>query len=75
MFRTYNASYTLDQELYKLATHPQKKEFMKSETTQLKFYNDANYQVAVLCNHSRAVSKTFDTQMEKMDDKRSEFAK
>ena len=146
VFRTFNASFTLDAELYALENHPQKKEYMRSETTQLKFYNDANYQVgpcerigtalmegigvvvclklatevarpslrefnascnrekpnvlarletkwscinhrlnpyprdtnkqvAILCNHSRAVSKTFDTQMEKMDDKRDEIVK
>uniref|UniRef100_A0A6T8PCF5 DNA topoisomerase 1 n=1 Tax=Hemiselmis andersenii TaxID=464988 RepID=A0A6T8PCF5_HEMAN len=75
VFRTFNASFTLDQELYRLEDHPRKKEFMKTDTTQLKFYNDANYQVAVLCNHSRAVSKTFDTQMEKMDEKKDEIVK
>merc|ERR1712131_481606 len=32
-------------------------------------YNRANRDVAVLCNHQRAVSKTFDVQMGKMDDK------
>jgi len=75
VFRTYNASYTLDQELYKLENHPNKKNYMKNEQTQLKFYNDANYQVAILCNHSRAVSKTFDAQMEKMDVKKSDMEK
>jgi len=73
VFRTYNASYTLDQELHKIGDHPLKKEFLKTETTQLKFYNDANYQVAILCNHSRAVSKSFDAQMEKMDEKKVEI--
>eukprot|EP00287_Rhodomonas_sp_CCMP768_P019608 CAMPEP_0202811234 /NCGR_PEP_ID=MMETSP1389-20130828/3146_1 /ASSEMBLY_ACC=CAM_ASM_000865 /TAXON_ID=302021 /ORGANISM="Rhodomonas sp., Strain CCMP768" /LENGTH=213 /DNA_ID=CAMNT_0049482317 /DNA_START=53 /DNA_END=694 /DNA_ORIENTATION=- len=75
VFRTYNASYTLDQELHKLDDHPLQKEFLRTETTQLKFYNDANYQVAILCNHSRAVSKTFDAQMEKMDEKKKEIEK
>jgi len=69
VFRTYNASFTLDQELYKLADHPDKARFLRNDATQLKFYNDANYQVAILCNHSRAVSKTFDSQVEKMDEK------
>lgn len=47
VFRTYNASYTLDQELNKLEDHPDKKYYMKNEQTQLKFYNDANYQVSL----------------------------
>ena len=45
MFRTYNASFTLDDELAKLDNHMDKKAICRSETTQLKFYNDANYQV------------------------------
>mmetsp|Transcript_29159 Transcript_29159/g.76513 ORF Transcript_29159/g.76513 Transcript_29159/m.76513 type:complete len:553 (+) Transcript_29159:844-2502(+) len=67
VFRTYNASYTLDQELFKLEEHDLRSDYTKTETTQLKFYNDANYQVAILCNHSKSVSKTFDAQMERID--------
>lgn len=73
VFRTYNASYTLDQELAKLDDHPDKKAICRSETTMLKFYNDANYQVAILCNHSRAVSKGFQGQMDKIDGKTKEM--
>ncbi len=68
VFRTYNASFTLDQELAKLDAHPDKKGICRTETTLFKFYNEANYQVAILCNHSKAVSKNFDTQMQKMDE-------
>ena len=75
VFRTYNASFTLDDELAKLDNHVDKKGICRSETTQLKFYNDANYQVAILCNHSKAVSKGFDAQMSKMDDKQEEMEK
>ena len=73
VFRTYNASYTLDQELFKLADHDLRADLTKTETTQLKFYNDANYQVAILCNHSKTVSKGFDAQMERIDAKRAEM--
>ncbi len=72
VFRTYNASFTLDQELFKLAGHPMEEEHTRTETTQLKFYNDANYQVAILCNHSKTVSKGFDAQMDKIDTKKGE---
>ena len=72
VFRTYNASYTLDQELFKLAESDLRSEYTRTETTQLKFYNDANYQVAILCNHSKTVSKGFDAQMDRIDTKRAE---
>jgi len=75
VFRTYNASITLDQELAKLEDHPKRKDIFKSDALQLKFYNDANYQVAILCNHSRTVSKSFDTQMSKMDEKADAMSK
>ena len=31
--------------------------------------------MAILCNHSRAVSKSFDSQMEKMDEKKDGMVK
>merc|ERR1719401_2105209 len=64
VFRTYNASYTLQQELAKFDVSK------KNQYTQeqlVKFYNDANRQVAILCNHQKAESKTHGEAMEKME--------
>ena len=58
VFRTYNASKTLQDELTSLtesnATIPEK----------ILAYNRANRQVALLCNHQRSVPKTFGKSME-----------
>lgn len=63
VFRTYNASYTLQCQLDELTD--------KDDNTAAKMlsYNRANRAVAVLCNHQRAVPKTFDKSMEAMDGK------
>ncbi|XP_074534067.1 DNA topoisomerase I, mitochondrial isoform X2 [Halichoeres trimaculatus] len=57
VFRTYNASITLQQQLKEL-TH-------QSDTEEQKIlsYNRANRAVAILCNHQRAPPKTFDQSM------------
>jgi len=67
VFRTYNASITLQQELAKMSDN--------LETTDEKvfFYNRANREVAILCNHQRTVSKTHGTQVAKLDDKIDEL--
>ena len=63
VFRTYNASQTLQNQLNELTkpdmTLPEK----------LLAYNRANRMVAILCNHQRAVPKTFDKQMENLEAK------
>jgi len=62
VFRTYNASWTLQQELNKSDAS------IKNASVQEKVlaYNRANRAVAVLCNHQRAAPKSYDAQMEKM---------
>jgi DNA topoisomerase-1 len=62
VFRTYNASYTFQEELKKTPENGTLAEKMLA-------YNRANRQVAILCNHQRAVSKSHGTQMEKLSDK------
>jgi len=64
VFRTYNASYTLQQELSKFDISKKDK---VSQDELVKFYNDANREVAILCNHQKAVSKNHDAAMEKME--------
>jgi len=69
VFRTYNASRTLEEELQKL-TEPD-----DPLPAKILSYNRANRAVAVLCNHQRAVSKNHGAQMEraqaKVEDKRN----
>merc|ERR1719507_283920 len=63
VFRTYNASFTLQQELAKFDVSK------KNNYTQdqlVKFYNDANREVAILCNHQKAESKQHGAAMDKM---------
>ncbi|KAG2388416.1 hypothetical protein C9374_000580 [Naegleria lovaniensis] len=66
VFRTYNASITLDRELKKL-----EKDITTdmSVAERVSIYNSANRQVAILCNHQRAAPKTFDSSVETMDKK------
>ncbi|CAB07640.1 DNA topoisomerase 1 [Caenorhabditis elegans] len=63
VFRTYNASITLQEQLIKL-TNPK-----DNVAAKILSYNRANRQVAILCNHQRAVSKGFDESMQKLEQK------
>jgi len=60
VFRTYNASKTLQDELEK--TESNLKSWKRSTVAEkVKEYNDANRTVAILCNHQRSVSKAQET--------------
>merc|ERR1719431_591003 len=63
VFRTYNASFTLQQQLDKLTN--------EEDPVQAKLlsYNRANRAVAILCSHQRAVPKTHDKSMENLQGK------
>ncbi|KAK7498907.1 hypothetical protein BaRGS_00009999 [Batillaria attramentaria] len=63
VFRTYNASHTLQEQL-NLLTNPD-----DSVAAKILSYNRANRAVAVLCNHQRAVPKTFAKSMENLQNK------
>ncbi|CAJ0963333.1 unnamed protein product, partial [Mesorhabditis belari] len=63
VFRTYNASITLQEQLDEL-TNPKENTHQK-----LLSYNRANRQVAILCNHQRAVPKTHEKSMENLENK------
>mmetsp|Transcript_81742 Transcript_81742/g.263839 ORF Transcript_81742/g.263839 Transcript_81742/m.263839 type:complete len:191 (+) Transcript_81742:2-574(+) len=71
-FRTYNASYTLQQELSKFDV-AKKNQYTQDQL--MKFYNDANRQVAILCNHQKAESKTHGDSMKKMLDVKEQMDK
>lgn len=62
VFRTYNASHTFQAELEKTPGEASVPELVLS-------YNRANRQVAILCNHQRAVPKTHAKSMERLSDK------
>ncbi|KAI8842098.1 hypothetical protein BC829DRAFT_401894 [Chytridium lagenaria] len=61
VFRTFNASYTFQQELRKTPGGSVREKVLA--------YNRANRQVAILCNHQRTVSKGHSNQMEKIQEK------
>ncbi|KAF4738294.1 DNA topoisomerase 1 [Perkinsus olseni] len=69
VFRTYNASITLEQELCKFdpAEHD-----INDPSELVKFYNDANRRVAILCNHQRAPPKQHEAGMERLKKKLSD---
>lgn len=62
VFRTFNASVTLEKEL-PYALDPDGK---LDTNVKVVAYNDANREVAILCNHQRTVPKSFDNTLEKM---------
>jgi DNA topoisomerase-1 len=66
VFRTYNASWTFQQQL---------KNTPRNGTVQEKIaaYNTANREVAILCNHQKTVSKGFAESFAKMGDKVGDF--
>jgi DNA topoisomerase-1 len=63
VFRTYNASWTFQQQLRKLTPAD------GSVAEKIAAYNDANRDVAILCNHQKTVAKNFAESFAKMGDK------
>jgi DNA topoisomerase-1 len=65
VFRTYNASITLEKELREGAL-----DVDVTDLTSVKeqFYTNANREVAILCNHQRSLPKAHDTQMAVLDE-------
>jgi len=66
VFRTYNASITLDAEL-KARTRD------GDVTEKIVVYQKANKEVAIICNHQRTVSKSHSAQMMKLNEKIEEL--
>jgi|TARA_B110000967_G_scaffold179372_1_gene194809 DNA topoisomerase-1 len=71
VFRTYNASYTLNK-LLKETTPVGKDATVAAKKAA---YDVANKEVAVLCNHQKGVSKAHDAQMEKLLEKKKQMEK
>ena len=64
VFRTYNASFTMQKELEKSHDQPD-----APVAEKILGYNRANREVAILCNHQRAVAKSHDQSMTKLNEK------
>lgn len=62
VFRTYNASWTMQQQLAKIPN-------TGSLHDKYAAYNEANKIVAILCNHQRTVSTNHDSMMQKVEEK------
>lgn len=62
VFRTYNASWTMANLLRDMKVHG-------TVAEKVKAYNDANREVAILCNHKRTVAAGHEGAMEKMENK------
>jgi DNA topoisomerase-1 len=68
VFRTFNASFTLDREL-----NAEVIDQKLSVEEKFKVYTEANKKVAILCNHQKAVNKDFDVKLEKLEMKLKEM--
>lgn len=74
VFRTYNASITLSNQLYinddQIFEHD-------NLDKKFKFYTDCNREVARLCNHQKAIPKNYDESLQKLkakvDEKREKL--
>ena len=65
VFRTYNASITLESELERLIgiKREEAPDFLMDVNELTKLYNEANRRVAILCNHQRAPPKQHEAGM------------
>ncbi|EPZ31074.1 hypothetical protein ROZALSC1DRAFT_27488 [Rozella allomycis CSF55] len=62
VFRTFNASFTFQEELKNTPSDG-------TVAEKILAYNRANRQVAILCNHQRSIPKSHDTSMTKLKEK------
>ncbi|ARF09587.1 DNA topoisomerase IB [Indivirus ILV1] len=70
VFRTYNASNLFQKELNKIEKKLHDGNITEDDIDELlNAYNDANIKVALLCNHQKKVAKSFNSQIEKIDEK------
>jgi len=78
VWRTYNASFIFQKELDKL-TSSKKIELFTEREERINFlisiFNQANTEVALLCNHQKATNSNIDTMLEKFDIKLKEYKK
>ncbi|KAI9986952.1 hypothetical protein PInf_026021 [Phytophthora infestans] len=67
VFRTFNASFTLEKELPGPSGQELDPHGKLEVAPKVVLYNDANRKVAILCNHQRTAPKSFDTTLDKMN--------
>uniref|UniRef100_A0A7S3CR17 DNA topoisomerase I n=1 Tax=Strombidium rassoulzadegani TaxID=1082188 RepID=A0A7S3CR17_9SPIT len=67
VFRTYNASVTLQTQLEGSETAKRVGRDTNVDS-KVKFYNDCNREVALLCNHKKAESKNLKDQLKRLED-------
>jgi len=77
VFRTYNASKLFQTELNDINKQIDKMDHNDTNKINLilDMYNKANVKVAILCNHQKNISKSFNEQIDKMDDRIKELKK
>ena len=70
VFRTYNASKLFQTELNEINSQIDKMDHNDTNKINLilDMYNKANIKVAILCNHQKNISKSFNEQLEKIDE-------
>ena len=73
VFRTFNASFLFQNEISNINSKFDNYKDDDKINVLLDLYNKANVKVAMLCNHQKNVSKSFNEQIEKMDDKIEEL--
>lgn len=73
VFRTFNASFLFQNEISSINSKFDKYKEDDKLNVLLDLYNKANVKVAMLCNHQKNVSKSFNEQIEKMDEKINEL--
>ncbi len=71
VFRTFNASKLFQTELNNINKEIDKLDHNDSNKINLilDMYNKANVKVAILCNHQKNISKSFNEQIDKMDER------
>lgn len=70
VFRTFNASYLFQKELNKVSKKISPDMDKNSQINMiLDGFNKANIKVAILCNHQKKVSKNFNSQIEKFNER------
>jgi DNA topoisomerase-1 len=69
VFRTFNASYLFQKELKKITNRYETYNETDKINILLDEFNKANAKVATLCNHQKAVSKSFGDQLDKISER------
>lgn len=78
VWRTYNASFTFQKELEKLVSSKKIDSFTEPDERLnylIAVFNQANTEVALLCNHQKAVTTNLDTTIDKIDNQIKELKK